>query len=96
MLEHFDPWELSDIAKHGADKGWSGLIYYRETCELYDQYAEDLWDMLGEDADAFGSESVLELIAGFGGASQVASDAQFKNLLVWYGAERVANRLSSS
>ena len=94
MRAQFTGGELRDIARHGADAGWSGLIYYRETSALYDQYAADLWEMLNEDAEALGHNSVLELMAGLGGAAQVASDATFKNLVVWYGAERVAQASS--
>ena len=94
MRAQFEPDELRDLARHGADAGWSGITYYTETAELYDRYSEDLWDMLSEDAEAFGSDHPLELVASFGGARQVATDAQFKNLLVWYGAERVARELS--
>ena len=90
LEEQFERDELQDIAQHGASAGWSGLIYYRETSELYERFEEDLWKMLNEDADAHGCKGPLELIATFGGAAAVASDATFKNLIVWYAAERVA------
>ena len=93
MEEQFERDELKDIAQHGASAGWSGLIYYRETSELYERFEENLWEMLGEDADAQGYKGPLELIATFGGASAVANDATFKNLIVWYAAERTASEL---
>jgi len=81
---------LRDIARHGADSGWPGLTWYADTAKLYEEYADEIWEALYEDADSFGSDSVLALIAGFGGAKNVGSAVQFENLLVWYMAERVA------
>ena len=90
MLEQFEPCELRDIAQHGADAGWSGLTYYSDTIELYERFEEDLWGMLIEDADAHGLKHPLALVASFAGAAGVESDMAFRNLIVWYAAERVA------
>lgn len=90
MLNQFDHNELSDICTHGANAGWSGLIYYSDTSDLYEKYSEDIWGMLYEDYQSQGSASCLELIISFQGAKDVNSDDQFKNLLVWYAAERIA------
>lgn len=90
MLNQFDRDELSDICTHGANAGWSGLIYYSDTSDLYEKYNEDIWKMLYEDYQSHGSASCLELIISFQTAKDVNSDDQFKNLLVWYAAERIA------
>lgn len=81
---------LRDVARGGADAGWPGFSYYRDTEKWYDEYEDVIWEMLEEDADGMGVKSPLELIATFGGAKDVHNDAQFKNLLVWYALERVA------
>ncbi len=57
---------------------------------LYNRYHEEMWDLLNDDCDELGCSSCLELIASFNGALGVNSDEQFKNLLVWYTAEKVA------
>ena len=90
MLEQFEPCDLLDIAQHGADAGWNGLTYYSDTVKLYEQFSDDLWRMLEEDAEAQGHKNPFELIATFGGAANVSNDITFKNLIVWYAAERVA------
>jgi len=84
---------IEDIANQGASRGFPHLTYYDETGELYDKYSEEIWDALYEDTENFGNKNVLELIASFGGADDVGSDEQFKNLLVWYMAERTAREI---
>lgn len=86
--------ELADIANHGAQSGFTGLIYYDETSDLYDHYSDEIWQMIEKDREDFGMKTCLELITSFNGAKDVANDAQFKNLLVWYAAERIAFKLT--
>ena len=79
-----------DLAQYGASSGFSGIIYYKETTALYNEYTEEIWDMLEEDRESIGHKTILELIASFNGAKDVGSDEQLKNLLVWYACERLA------
>jgi hypothetical protein len=89
MLDQFDNDTLSDLARYGAQNGFSGLIYYSETTTLYRKYKDDIWEMLYDDAESHGV-TILEMISNFGGAKNVANAGQLENLLVWYAAERVA------
>ena len=79
-----------DIAKHGCVGGFPGITYYSETVEKYNDYHEEIWERLYEDGLAHG-QNILELIASFNGSKNVESDDQFKNLLVWYYIEQLAN-----
>ena len=90
MLNQFTLNELADLCNYGAQGGFSGLIYYSETTALYDQYQDDIWEMLEEDRVQYGYQSCSELIASFNGAKDVSSDYQYKNLLVWYATEKIA------
>lgn len=94
MKSEFTHNELADLCYHSAQGGFHGLIYYSETSALYEQYAEDIWGLLEEDRESMGLQTCLELIASFNGAEAVASDEQFKNLLVWYAAEKIAFELT--
>src|SRR3990167_9795302 len=94
MKNQFDYDELLNLCEHGAQGGFSGLIYYSETNALYNEYRNDIWDMLERDREDFGMQTCAELIASFNGAKDVASDEQYKNLLVWYAAERIAFELT--
>lgn len=81
---------LPDIVEHGCAAGFPGLTYYSETCSLYARHKHQIWDALVEDADSMGYSSVTAMIADFNGAEQVVDATTFKNLLVWYMAERIA------
>jgi hypothetical protein len=95
MLANFEPDQLSDIASHGADAGWHGLIYYTDTCKLYQRFKSEIWEMLLEDAESLG-QNVFEMIANFGRAKDVGSADQFENLMTWYAAERIAREETDS
>ena len=82
---------MRDIAAHGADAGWPGITYYRDTNAMYHEHEDEIWYALEQDATELGLDHPLALIATFGGAKNVGSDAQLANLLVWYMAERVAH-----
>lgn len=80
----------NDIVNHGADGGYPGITYYRDTCKLYDKYQDEIWEWLVDDAEAFGAKNVFEFIASWGGARFVGTSDQFKNLVIWYAAEKIA------
>lgn len=94
MRRQFNHNELADLSNYGAVCGFGGLIYYHETAALYNQYHEEIWEMLEEDRQSFGMNTCSEVIASFNGAKDVVSDEQYKNLLVWYAAERIAYELT--
>lgn len=85
-----------DLATHGASGGFPGLTYYTETSELYDAHEEEIWTALEEDAENMGAQNVVAFIGTFGGAKDVQDLATFKNLLVWYMAERIANGIADA
>ena len=82
-----------DIASHGANSGFPGITYYRDTCKLYDKFKDEIWEMLIDDARDFGYSNPFELVATFR-RSDVNSVTEVENLLVWYAAERVAREIS--
>jgi hypothetical protein len=93
MKETYEGHELRDIARYGAQGGYHGMGYFNETCALYEEYHDDIWTMINDDADSMGM-TPLALIASFGGASDVCNNHTFKNLLVWYAAEKMAYELT--
>lgn len=93
MKRNLSRGQMRDLAAHGADAGWPGLTYYKDTCKLYEKYKDEIWEWLLEDAESFG-QGVFEMIGLFGSAKDVGSCDQFENLMVWYAAERVARELT--
>jgi hypothetical protein len=47
----YDDDELRDIYTHGCINGVAGLTYYRETCEIYDKYEHDIWELAFRQAE---------------------------------------------
>ena len=78
--------ELREIAYHGCESGCAGgLIYYSETCALYDLYAEELHEQLGNYLDQTG-EQMPSYISG-----HIGNLTGFKNAVVWFVAEMYAH-----
>jgi hypothetical protein len=94
MSSHFDLEALRDMVNHGVASGFTGLIHYHETAALYKEFQDDIWEMMEEDAEAYGF-SILELIASFPRSKKVCIPAQLENLLVWYAAEKIACEIVS-
>lgn len=84
---------ILELADHGADAGWPGLCYYNETSALYERYEKEIWEALHEDCE---DGCPMALMASWHGAKAVGSDAGFRNLLVYYMAERTAHAIADS
>ena len=85
MKETYTLEELREITQHGCVSGCAGtLIYYRDTCALYDLHAEELHNQLGEWIENVGENP--EFIT-----EQLGYADGFKNAMVWFVAEQYAN-----
>lgn len=81
--------ELQEIAYHGCVSGCaSGLIYYSETLAVYDQYAEDIHEVISDYLMDMGEDKLPESVM-----EHFGSLTQWKNALVWFGAEIVAQEV---
>jgi hypothetical protein len=86
---------ISDLLKHGCQSGIvSELIYYKDTCDFYEGYEEEIWDLLEEQADSFGIKNILEFIGKLNGAKDVHNLEQFQNILAWFAYEETARLLA--
>jgi len=90
MRANFNKSDLRDMVNYGVSGGFAGLTYYSDTVKLYDRFADEIWDALWDDAQGAGYHNVLQFIVDNFKCSDVTDDAEFKNLLVWYMAERTA------
>lgn len=88
--------QLADVATYGADAGYPGFSYYTDTVKFYNRHEEAIWQLLEQDADDFGFDSVPAYIASFNRASDAVDITQFKNLLTWYALEHVARNLTEN
>lgn len=90
MRANFSTRELQEIAQRGADTGWHGLTYTSDTVKLFDRFSDEIWDMAVSDAEDMGSANVAEFISTFRRSDMLGSIDTFKNLMVWYAAEKIA------
>ena len=87
MQAQYEPQELKDIAEHGcANAAPNGMIYYTETTDLYNRFADDLHETLGDWVADIGY--IPEYIA-----ENIGDARLFKNSIVWAIAEYYANDL---
>ena len=56
--------ELEDVVRHGADGGFSGFTYHKDTCEFYDANQEEIVKLVTETAHEL-NESAIAMIRTF-------------------------------
>ena len=84
-METYELDELRKIHEQGCSSGCaSGLIYYSDTLAFYDQFCDELHDVLASDIENFGEtpKYIADALA--------IGCTSFKNALVWYVAESYA------
>ena len=93
------------IARHGADAGWNGFIYYDQTVTFAKQNLDGIMQVACDLANELGMD-VTDMIASFGclrGDSITSNDVaaclvsdtdntvQVMNALAWFALEEVAH-----
>jgi hypothetical protein len=93
IKEHsgMDEAEIEQAGEQGADAGWSGFTYTKDTIEFYDKYEEMIWELLEETSADMGMKP-LELVASF--RTEVVDVDSFKNLLSWFALEEAGRYLA--
>jgi len=87
MKDNYSPEELKEIVMHGCVSGCaSTMIYYNDTRDLYNEYDQQLHEILDYEIEQFG-----EVPAYF--KDNMGDVRLFKNAMVWFGAETMANEL---
>lgn len=81
--------QLRDVARGGADAGWSGFTYTSDCVPFYQRHEQDIWELLNEAAEAQGVKP-MELVAGFARSDMAESPEGLKNLLAWFALEEIA------
>ena len=84
MLDNYEHPDWENINHSGCENGVSGLIYYSETNDIYDAFADELHDILSEYKDMTGE--MPDYIV-----KNLDSATQFKNAVVWFVAEWYAD-----
>jgi len=91
LFDTLDKETREDLANHGADAGFTGLIYTKDCADLFDQFEDEIWNSLMDDAEEYGAKNVCEFMGGFQRSDMFFSIDGLKNLAVWYMAEKLCN-----
>lgn len=57
---------VQDAANHGADSGFPGFTYYKDTVAFYERYRRFIWLRLIADSEEFGDNGVVATVENFG------------------------------
>lgn len=90
ILRRLDREQLEDVARHGADAGWSGFTYYNETCAFYKAHKADILELAKQSADEFGKD-MLAMIGDF----NCLSSGSYPNRKPDYTATEIGEALFS-
>ncbi len=65
ILRQLNREDLAEVARHGADAGWSGFTYHTDTLRFYAHHKADILKLAEDMASDLG-EDMLAMIASFG------------------------------
>ena len=95
--------KAQDISNHGISSGFSGWIYYTETCEFYAKNQNLIVELAECQSDEYGYHSAQDMVKSFRSLDATLSeigctlygnkrqhDTQVANALAWFAAEEVA------
>lgn len=93
-----------DIRHYDINGGFSGWIYYNETCTFYAKNQSLIIELVERQADEYGYQSAQDMVKSFRSCDATLSeigytlhgtkrqhDTQVANALAWYAAESVAS-----
>ena len=88
---------MENLQKYGCVSGMIGsLIYYDDTNKFYDEYKEEINDLLSDLIDGTGL-SMSELFGDkFDNEDPLVLDYSNKNLLAWFGFEETLRNLAQN
>lgn len=86
--------ELEDLQRYGCVSGMiTDLIYYNDTNKFYDNYKDDINELLGDLLDGSGL-SIQEFFGkNFDNDDPLILNFSNKNLLAWFGFEESSYRI---
>lgn len=66
IIKHssMDEDQIADAGRHGADAGWPGFTYHKDTLEFFKANRADIVALVNDMAEQMG-ESAIDMVAGF-------------------------------
>lgn len=81
--------QIREAGEHGADTGWAGFTYTADGENFYRANQREIVELLSDDADEFGYETVAAFVATFNRADMTDVDGGYECLCAWYVLEAV-------
>ena len=97
MLDNYDEDDeletfVSDLLSHGCQSGMvCDLIYYSDTISFYDDYENDIGDLITQNMEMLGVDTRPLFIESLNGSAENLQ--QEKNLLAWFSFEETIRSL---
>ena len=99
VLETQSPDDIKNIVEHGCVNGaCSELIYYSDTIKFYDNFSDQIWNMLEEYSKDFGAKKILDYLSSYinykyDSSVNINNDTTFKNSLAWWSVEKTCQKI---
>ena len=86
---------IKEILKYGCSSGCvSSLIYYRDTLSFYNQYKEEINELLYDVMYDVGIFEIKEILKNWDETDPLALETNNKNILAWFGFEQTLYRFA--
>jgi hypothetical protein len=85
---------IRDAGTYGADSGFGGFTYTSDGADFTDANSRLLDELLQEDAESFGHDSVAAFVATFNRADMADTLDGYKCLIAWYALESAGHWLN--
>lgn len=90
FLNNFDADDITEMDEIGAEH-FGPFIYYADTSMLYEQFGEEIWDLVGEVAETYYSNTVQGVLAERN--DDIDTPARFECVMVRLAAAYLAHKL---
>jgi len=86
---------IADVLKGGCISGILGeFTYYADTTNFYNKYEGEIFDLIAEESENSGNESIYDFMNSLTGSAGVCDIETHKNLLVWFVVERITQEIN--
>ena len=90
VLDQFNWNQIQDMAEHGVHSGLPGLSGLAQTTQLYEQFEDEVWEMLEDISEENGFDDVITYLNAMNAEGMITTPGQFKQLCVWLVAQEYA------
>ncbi len=93
VKRNWDKSTRADIASCGCQSGFAKITYTKDNLSHYTRHHDGIWAVLRTEADAYGSDSVIDFMGEWNPETkgQIDDDTSLKERLLWAAIEMVCH-----